>query len=147
MNLLLDTNVLIDFTGRRAPFYEDAQRVIAAGYFGDVRLWMAAQSAADIFYVLSKHVSSTDVQRALAKLYEVVKPVGLTSAELMRATQLLWPDYKDCLIALAADNCRASYIITRDANGFARSSVPAISPSGFMALMEERGIFYDAIDL
>jgi predicted nucleic acid-binding protein len=49
MNLLLDTNVLIDFIGRRAPFYEDAKHVIAAGYFGDAHLWMAAQSAMDVF--------------------------------------------------------------------------------------------------
>ena len=37
MNLLLDTNVLIDYLGRKPPFFEDAERIVAAGYFGDVR--------------------------------------------------------------------------------------------------------------
>jgi predicted nucleic acid-binding protein len=147
MNLLLDTNVLIDYVGRRAPFFEDAERVIAAGYFGDARLWMAAQSATDIFYVLSKYAASVDIQRSLEKLYEVVMPVSLTSTDLSRATRLLWPDYEDCLISLAAENCRADYIVTRDTRGFDRSCVPAVYPSDLLKAMEGRGIFYEAVDL
>ena len=38
MNLLLDTNVIIDYMGRQKPFFENAERIIAAGYFGDATL-------------------------------------------------------------------------------------------------------------
>jgi hypothetical protein len=65
----------------------------------------------------------------------------------MRATQLSWLDHEDCLIALAADSCRARYIVTRDLGGFERSCVPVISPHDFVALMEERRIHYDSIKL
>ena len=44
MNLLLDTNVLIDYLGRKEPFFANAERIVAAGFFGDATLWMAAQS-------------------------------------------------------------------------------------------------------
>ena len=30
MILLLDTNVIIDYMGRRKPFYEDSERMVAA---------------------------------------------------------------------------------------------------------------------
>lgn len=54
MNLLLDTNVLIDYRGRKEPFFPAAQKVVIAGFFGDVRLWAPAQSFVDAFYVLSR---------------------------------------------------------------------------------------------
>jgi predicted nucleic acid-binding protein len=146
MNLLLDTNVLIDYVGRREPFCKDATSIIAAGYFGDVKLWMAAQSATDVFYVLSKYANSADIQRLLARLYEVVTPVSLTCADLTRATQLLWPDYEDCLISLAANNCQADYIVTRDLRGFDRSCVPVISPANLAVELTQSGITYGSVD-
>ena len=69
MNLLLDTNVVIDYLGRKEPFFELAQQVVAAGFFGDATLWMPAQSAADAFYVLNHYLDSARVQSLLARLF------------------------------------------------------------------------------
>ena len=41
MNLLLDTCVVIDYLGRKEPFYAEAERVMAAGFFGDAKLWLS----------------------------------------------------------------------------------------------------------
>ena len=65
MNLLLDTSVLIDFLGRKEPFFDAAQRVVAAGFFGDVNLWTPVQSLKDAFYVLEHYVDSHAVQQAM----------------------------------------------------------------------------------
>ena len=72
MNLLLDTNVIIDFLGRKPPFFADAAEIIAAGYFGDVTLWAPAQSFKDAFYVLENFVDSERVQDAMLSLAQVV---------------------------------------------------------------------------
>lgn len=42
-------------------------------------------------------------------------------------------DYEDALQAAAAKACGADWLITRDAKGFAKSTVPAVSPSEFLA--------------
>ena len=70
MNLLLDTNVYIDFLGRRPPFFEPACKVIAAGFFGDAKLWLPAHSANDAFYVLSRYQKAETVQRAMLESFE-----------------------------------------------------------------------------
>jgi len=49
MNLLLDTCVVIDYLGRKEPFYAEAERVMAAGFFGDAKLWIAGQTINDAF--------------------------------------------------------------------------------------------------
>ncbi|HIS40871.1 MAG TPA: PIN domain-containing protein [Candidatus Aphodovivens avistercoris] len=148
MNLLLDTNVLIDYLGRKPPHFASAQRVVAAGFFGDAKLWVSALSLKDAFYVLGHYLDSQRVQKAMLAACEVVTPVGLSGEDSLRAARLGWDDYEDCLIALAADKAKADYLITRDLKSFARSPVPALSPEAWLSLMErEKGLVYDEISL
>ncbi len=143
MNLLLDTNVFIDYVGRKPPHFADAERIVAAGFFGDATLWLPALSLKDAFCVLSRYVDATRVQRAFLKACEVVSLVSLTPEESLRAARLGWDDYEDCLVALCAEKAKADYLVTRDKAGFARSAVPAISPRMWLERMEgERGLSY-----
>lgn len=145
MNLLLDTNVFIDFIGRKPPHFAAAERVIAAGYFGDAKLWVPVQSLKDAFYVLEKYVSSDRIQDAFLKAFEVITPVGLSGEDAVRAARLKWHDYEDCLVAVCADKAKADYLITRDKRGFERSSVPALTPDEWLEMMErDHRTIYDA---
>ena len=91
MNLLLDTNVIIDYMGGKKPFFDNAQRVVASGYFGDTTLWASAQSFKDAYYVLSHYVDSIRVQEGILKLLEIVHPVHLTGEDITAAARLTWP--------------------------------------------------------
>ena len=147
MNLLLDTNVIIDYLGRREPFFGSAERVMAAGFFGDVKLWTSTLSLKDAFYVLERFVGSAPLQRSFTKLNEVVSFVSVGEEDMLRALRLEWPDLEDCLIATCAEKAKADYLITRDLDGFERSAVPALQPDEWLALMkEQRGIDYDVIN-
>ena len=148
MNLLLDTNVLIDYLGRKAPFFHDAQMLVAAGYFKDATLWTPAGSVKDAFCVLSRYVASERIQDALVQAFELITPVTLSKDDLVQAARLKWPDFENCLVAMAALKCKADYIITRDVRGFERSMVPAISPAEWLELMREtRDLEYAAAKL
>lgn len=78
----------------------------------------------------------------------MIEPVDLTGASLERAARLGWDDLEDCLIALAAERVGADYLITRDAKGFARSTVPAVSPDAWLNIMrEEHSLDYGEVQL
>lgn len=148
MNLLLDTNVLIDYLGRKEPFFNAAQCIVAAGFFGDAKLWVSASSLKDAFYVLNHYMDSARVQQAMLAACEVIVPVDLSGEEALRAARLSWPDYEDCLIALSAEKVRADYIVTRDAKGFERSPVPSISPTAWLEkVKQEKNLEYGAVRL
>jgi len=146
-NLLLDTNVFIDYIGHKDPFFQEAERVIAAGFFGDAKLWVSAQSLNDAFYILRKYCSSDQIQDAMAAACEIITPVDLTAADTQRALSMKWTDYEDCLIAMLAEKVKADAIITRDVHGFEKSLVSAKTPSEWLASMKERKIIYDVVDL
>lgn len=99
---MLDTNILIDYLGRRESFFVQAERIVAAGFFGNVTLWMAAQSPKDACYVLERYTSSQRIQQALLETCRIITPVALTADDLTRAARLQWDDYRDCLVAIAA---------------------------------------------
>lgn len=148
MNLLLDTNVLIDYLGRKPPFFGAAERVVAAGFFGDAKLWTSAQSLKDASYVLAHYLDPIRVQRAIVKACEVITPVGISGEDALQAARLEWTDYEDCLIAFCASKAKADYLITRDKKGFQRSPVPTLSPEEWLERMEAtRGLAYDSVNL
>lgn len=147
MNLLLDTNILVDYLGRKPPFYGPAQKLFIAACYGDVKLWVPSQSFADAFFVLRKYMDASVLQKVILSALSQVTPVDLTGADLVQAAELSWPDMKDCLVAIAANKAHADYLITRDGKGFERSMVPALTPTAWEQMMEDRGIIYDEIDL
>lgn len=147
MNLLVDTCVYIDFLGRKAPFFEEAVQVVAAGYFGGAKLWIASQSINDAFFVLNRYMDSQKIQQAIAESLAVFTPVALSPQDYQRAAALGWKDLEDCLVALCAEKAKANWLVTRDARGFERSPVPAISPTDWVALKRAEGFEYGQVEL
>ena len=147
MNILLDTCVLIDFLGRRQPFFDAAQRVVAAGYFGDAKLWTSVQNLKDAYYVLCKYVGSQAAQDTIEAACEVITPVDTTACDALRALRLRWNDYEDCMISVCAAKVGADYLLTRDVKGFERSSTPAVTPAAWLDRMREMGLIYDFAEL
>lgn len=147
MNLLLDTNVLIDYVGSREPFFDDAKKILAAGFFNYAKLWVSAQSIKDAYYVLSNYADQKHVQRALRRTLDVVAPVSLSAKDAVRGLYLEWDDYEDCLISLCAVAVKADFIITRDEKGFARSPIPVLAPDSWLELMkDEHNLEYNLVD-
>ena len=147
MNLLLDTNILIDFFMQRKPFYEYTLKLQMLKEFGDGELWCSAKSFTDIFYVLNKSVSSEDIQRAFLVSLEFLRVCSIDGDDIKLAASLGWHDFEDCLIEVAAQKLKADFIITRDADGFKEGKTKAITPPLFFEwLKAEHNVSYEEID-
>lgn len=144
MRALIDTNVLLDYFGRREPFFSACEKLCAMQAFGDIELWAAPQSYADVFYILRKTVSSADLQRAFIESLDFINVCKVSHEEVAEASRRSWDDYEDCLIALCAENIDADYLLTRDEGGFQAAKMPACSPDEFFSMLEsEHGLVYD----
>ena len=148
MKLLVDTSIIIDYLGRKQPFFEEAERIMAAGYFGDAELWASTQSFKDAFFVLSRYVDPARVQDAILALLEVVRPVDLTGDDVIAGARMKWDDLEDCLISLSASKANVDYLVTRDRKGFGRSAVSVASPSEWLEIMRSsERLSYDSVSL
>lgn len=148
MKVLLDTNVLIDYFARREPFYLDAFKLRIMQEFGDVELWVSVQSFSDIAYILRNEEAGEKLQDAFLGSLGFLHVCSLDQDDLKAVCSRKWPDFEDCLIEQCSQKVRAEFILTRDVEGFARSSITVLSPSEFFSLLSEQyGLTYDTVSL
>jgi predicted nucleic acid-binding protein len=147
MNLLLDTNVLLDFFMQRKPFYNDTLKLQIMQEFGDAELWCSAKSFTDIFYVLNKKAASKDIQKAFLVSLEFLRICSIDGNDIKTAASLGWNDFEDCLIEVAAQKLRADFIITRDPDGFREAKTSILTPQKlFEWFSTEHGISYEEVN-
>ena len=53
VELLLDTNVVVDYLNEREPFYEKARLLMIGGRVGEFELWVSSSQVTDLVYILS----------------------------------------------------------------------------------------------
>ncbi len=151
LRLLVDTNVLIDFTNMRTPFYESARLLMALGAVGELELWISSSQMTDLAYILSDGGKPKLVPEALERLRKLrsfikVASVGADEIDDMLATS--WTDPEDALMHQVALSLKADCIISRDAEGFQESMLPVMDCQGFFEwIKEEHNIVYAEIPL
>ncbi|MDR1136330.1 MAG: PIN domain-containing protein [Clostridiales Family XIII bacterium] len=67
MNVLIDTNVVLDVLLRREPFAEQSAKVVLLSEKAVIDGYVSASAATDIFYIVRKEVHDKN------KAYEIVK--------------------------------------------------------------------------
>lgn len=136
MVVLVDTNILIDYLLKRASFYADAQRVIAACSTDDIDGFVAFHSVSNIFYILRKSHTANDRLIMLQKICSVLTVTGESHDKIISALNSPeLKDFEDCLQVKCAQEIFADYIVTRDVDDFSGSSIPAISPQKFLSII------------
>ena len=76
MDLMLDTNIVLDHIGRREPFYELSRRTCLLGIVGEARTFVSASMVTDLFYLLRKDFGSREAQRMIEEDLSFLQVVG-----------------------------------------------------------------------
>lgn len=133
MNVLIDTNTILDAMLARSPFKVEAQRLFLLTAEEKMHAFITASSVTDIYYLLRKHIhSDIECKQALFKLFTLFGIVDVTADDCERALELPMADYEDALITVCAKRAKIDYIITRNVKDFIKSPVKAISPNYFL---------------
>lgn len=145
MDLMLDTNILLDHIGRREPFYELSRRTCLLGIVGEARTYITANMVTDLFYLMRKDFGSREAQRMIEEDLSFLKVVGVSADDVADALSQKWADFEDCLVACCAKKIGADYVITRNPKDFQRSPVKALTPQQLFDELDARGIVYREI--
>lgn len=146
MELMLDSNIVLDHIQRREPFYELSRRTCLLGIVGEANTYISVNMLADLFYLLRKDFGSDGAQDMLENNLSFLKLVSVTPEDAASALAARWSDFEDCLVARCAEKIGADYIITRNVKDFAASKVEAITPEELFGRLEQQGFIYEEID-
>ena len=135
MEVLIDTNILLDWFLKREPWYETSKIILNKLWFGHEKSYLTIHSICDLFYIIDKAFSVDEKKKLLQLLLSRNEIISETPQDIrLFIENKKWSDLEDGLQMQCAANYKLDYIITRNLSDFASSPVPAIAPQDFLQL-------------
>lgn len=133
INILIDTNVIIDYLADRAPFADASEELLNLCREDKVLGAVTANAITDIYYVVRKKIGRAETLEAVRTLCSFLEIADIGKTDILGAMELEMNDYEDASVAYCAMRTKSQYIITRNEGDFVNSSVPVLSPSAFLS--------------
>ncbi len=134
MNVIFDTNVILDLLASREPFFALSVEAIAQAERKGSVAAITANTMTDLFFLLRRHLS--DRVRAKALLLEFVQRITVVDTmrdDCLSAFNSPVSDFEDAVLVESALRWGADCIVTRDTGDFSASPIPALTPEEFLA--------------
>ena len=133
MNVLVDTNVVLDVLLKRSPFYLDSFRVFQLVDQERIHGWLSASSITDIFYLLRKDRHNYgEVYRIMEEVTALFSVVPIFETTIAGALALRWKDFEDAVQYMTAKENGVTHIITRNKTDYETSDIPCVGPAEFI---------------
>jgi predicted nucleic acid-binding protein len=137
MNLLIDTNVMLDMVLHRknCDISLALFRKIRASH---QRAYITASSVTDLFYIIRKETHNIEqTYHIMGNILKLVFVLPVTDSDVREAFEQKWKDFEDCVQYTTAKNNHINYIITNNVQDFAGTEIPVLPPSEFLSLGTE----------
>jgi len=138
MNILLDTNIVLDILLAREPFLEDAKEIFLLIENGELEGFMCATTLTTIHYLIGKQTDKSNADSLILDILTLFE-VALVDKEVLEEASLNnGIDYEDSVIYCSAKKAEVDMIITRDKRGFKKSEIQTLKPKEFLAFFKTR---------
>ena len=139
MEVLVDTNIILDWFLRREPFYETAKLLLNKIWSGCETSYLTVHSICDLFYIIDKKFPADEKKKLIQLLLSRNEIISESKEDILCFIENKnWTDLEDSLQMQCASDYNLDYIITRNLEDFVSSDIPAISPQEFLSLISIR---------
>lgn len=135
MNILIDTNVILNMVFKRTG-YEEAVRLFRKIRECDIGAFITASTVTDLFYIIRKEMHDTDKTYVImGNIFKLVGILSVTDEDIQFAFKQKWKGFEDCVQFTTAKNNRIDYIVTVNHKDYEDSSVVIVSPKECIELL------------
>ena len=139
MDLLIDSNVVLDVILNREPFFEASEKVLRLGVNPQINTYISAASVTDIFYISYRTLRDNElVYNWLSRIFNFTKLIAVNSENIYNAVNLRWKDFEDAVQYSIAKFNGMDAIITRNMKGFKDADVKIFSPEEFLEFVKSQ---------
>lgn len=135
IRVLFDLNIILDVLQQREPFYEISAQLLAYAETGRIKGFIAPHSLTTLFYLIEKDQSSAHAKVTITSLLQVLDVASIDQSTIEQALSLPYRDFEDAVQMMAAVQCKAEYLVTRNAKDFQPAPLSVIQPSELLALI------------
>ena len=132
MNVLLDTNVILDTFLAREPHNNYSDAIL--GLIADNKIfgYINTSSVTDIYYVLRKKFSDMDSREKIRTLLNLFYTIDITKIDLLAALDSPIVDFEDALVLVCVDKAGLDFTVTRDTEFLKNEKT--IAPNEFLEI-------------
>jgi len=134
MNVLVDTNVILDVILKREPHFAASYKILNLAAQDRLQVMITASCVTDIYYLLRKSGMDDSTSRnALNQLFVFAKLADVRADDIHCALSSPVADFEDAVITEVARRNSCHSIITRNTKDYTESEISAIEPLKFIA--------------
>ena len=132
-NVLIDTDVILDFFFDREPFSENAAQVLSLCEKKIVIGYITPVILSNVYYLLSQKGKQEKVIEKLKALVSFLEILNIDKNAIITALNSEFKDFEDALQNFSAEqNGTINTIITRNTKDYKKSNLGVITPEDFL---------------
>jgi predicted nucleic acid-binding protein len=135
IKVLFDLNIILDVLQEREPFYDVAAQLLAHAETGKIQGFIAPHSLTTLFYLIQKDQSAAHAKVTITNLLQILKIATIDQSTIEQALSLSYKDFEDAVQMMAAVQCKADYLVTRNVKDFQPPPLSVIQPSELLAII------------
>jgi len=135
VNVLIDTDVLIDLALGRKPHDEPAAHLLDALERRRASGFLAWHSASNFYYVVAPRRGKDTARAFLLDLAQFVEIAPTTTESLRQAGRLRLRDFEDAMQVAAAIACGADLIATRNHRDYRAAPIRVAAPGEILKMV------------
>ena len=133
--VLFDLNIILDVLQEREPFYEASAQLLAHAETGKIQGFLAPHSLTTLFYLIQKDQSASHAKVIITNLLQILKIATVDQSTIEQALNLPYNDFEDAVQMMAAVQCRADYLVSRNVRDFQPAPLTVLQPSELLVLI------------
>lgn len=130
--VFLDTNVILDLLGERAPFYDAIAKLVTLADKKLLTLVVSPLSFATLNYFLSKFESPRIAREKLRKFKILCQICKIDEHIIGKGLNASFKDFEDALQYFSALDSDCEIIITRNGKDFKKSLLPVMTAEEYL---------------
>ena len=139
MDLLIDSNVVLDVILNREPFFNHSEKVLRLGVSADINAYISAAAVTDIYYISYRTLRDNElVYNWLLRIFSFTKLISVKPEHIHNAVNLHWKDFEDAVQYSVAKFNGLDGIVTRNMKGFKDSDVKIFTPEEIIKFLNSQ---------
>jgi predicted nucleic acid-binding protein len=136
LNILFDTNIILDALLDRDPFGQNAVILLDAAERSVINGFLCADSVTTLYYLMEKVKTKAFARQKIKLLLDLFEVAPVNRAVLDEALVLDFSDFEDAVMHQAAAGVNADGIVTRNTVDFKKSKISIYSPVELISIID-----------
>lgn len=135
--IFLDTNIVIDFLGERANFYQPAAKILTLADQKKIEIYTSHTSISNTYYLLSRF-ENTKIALEKIRKFKVLCSISMMDDEVIeKAINSNFKDFEDAMQYFSALASNCDLIVTRNEKDFKNALIPVLNGESYLETLKK----------